>query len=79
MAHMAVAFMLAHPAVTSAIVGPRTPAQIEDLLTGQDLRLDAATLDAIDAVVPPGTTIDQGDRGFSPWWLEPSRRRRSTS
>jgi aryl-alcohol dehydrogenase-like predicted oxidoreductase len=74
---MAVAFTLAHPAVTSAIVGPRKPEQIEDLLAGADVRLDEATLDAIDAVVPPGTTIDQVDRGFSPWWLEPSSRRRS--
>jgi aryl-alcohol dehydrogenase-like predicted oxidoreductase len=77
MAHMAVAFTLAHPAVTSAIVGPRKPEQIDDLLAGADVRLDDATLDAIDAVVPPGTTIDQADRGFSPWWLEPSSRRRS--
>ncbi len=77
MAHMAVAFTLAHPAVTSAIVGPRKPEQLEDLLAGADVRLDDSTLDAIDAVVPPGTTIDQADRGFSPWWLEPSSRRRS--
>ena len=76
MAHMAVAFALAHPGVTSAIVGPRTPAQIEDLIAGAEVRLDTATLDAIDAVVPPGSTIDPGDRGFSPWWLDASRRRR---
>jgi aryl-alcohol dehydrogenase-like predicted oxidoreductase len=79
MAHMAVAFTLAHPAVTSAIVGPRMPGQLEDLLAGQDLRLDATTLDAIDAVVPPGSTLDRADWGFSPWWLEPSHRRRSTA
>jgi aryl-alcohol dehydrogenase (NADP+) len=48
MAHMAVGFTLAHPAVTSAIVGPRTPAQMEDLLAAANLRLDEATLDAID-------------------------------
>jgi aryl-alcohol dehydrogenase-like predicted oxidoreductase len=76
MAHMAVGFTLAHPAVTSAIVGPRTPAQMEDLLAAADLRLDEATLDAIDAVVPPGTTMDRVDRGFSPWWLDAPRRRR---
>jgi hypothetical protein len=64
--------------VTSAIVGPRKPEQLEDLLAGADVRLDDSTLDAIDAVVPPGTTIDQADRGFSPWWLEPSSRRRSS-
>jgi aryl-alcohol dehydrogenase-like predicted oxidoreductase len=76
MTHMAIAFTLAHPAVTSAIVGPRTPAQLEDLLAGADVRLDAATLDAIDALVPPGTVVDENDRGFEPWWFEPSARRR---
>jgi aryl-alcohol dehydrogenase-like predicted oxidoreductase len=76
MAHMAVAFTLAHPAVTSAIVGPRTPDQIEDLTSAADLRLDDATLDAIDAVVAPGTTVDEVDRGFSPWWLAAAERRR---
>jgi aryl-alcohol dehydrogenase-like predicted oxidoreductase len=76
MAHMAVAFTLAHPAVTSAIVGPRTIAQLEDLLTGADMHLDPATLDAIDEVVPPGTLVDENDRGFTPWWLDPVMRRR---
>ena len=77
MSHMAVAFTLAHPAVTSAIVGVRTPKQIEELIAGADVRLDEATLDAIDAVVPPGSTLDENDLGFAPWWMEPSRRRRS--
>jgi aryl-alcohol dehydrogenase-like predicted oxidoreductase len=74
--HMAVAFVLAHPAVTSAIIGPRTMAQLEDLLAGVDTRLDQATLDAIDQLVPPGTTVDENDRGWVPWWLgKPARRR----
>jgi aryl-alcohol dehydrogenase-like predicted oxidoreductase len=76
LAHMAVAFTLAHPAVTSAIIGPRTMEQLEDLLSAADARLDAATLDAIDAIVPPGTLIDENDRGFDPWWFAPRSRRR---
>src|SRR5438445_786775 len=49
MASMAVAFTLAHPAVTAAIIGPRTPQQLADALATADLRLDAGALDAIDA------------------------------
>jgi hypothetical protein len=50
--------------------------QLEDLVEGADLRLDAGTLDAIDELVPPGSVIDEGDRGFDPWWFESSARRR---
>lgn len=78
MTHMAVAFTLAHPTVTSAIVGPRKVEQLDDLLAGADVRLDDATLDAIDELVPPGTLVDENDRGFDPWWFEPSARRRQT-
>jgi len=74
--HMAVAFTLAHPAVTSTIIGPRTRDQLDDLLGAADVRLDAATLDAIDELVPPGTLVDEEDRGFDPWWFEPEARRR---
>ena len=75
--HVAIAFTLAHPAVTSAIIGPRTMDQLEDLLSAADVRLDGSTLDAIDAIVPPGTVVDENDRGFDPWWFEPGARRRS--
>jgi aryl-alcohol dehydrogenase-like predicted oxidoreductase len=61
--HMAMAFVLEHPAVTSAIIGPRTMDQLEDLLAGADVRLDADVLDRIDEVVPPGTSIT----GADPW------------
>ncbi len=74
--HMAIAFTLAHPAVTSTIVGPRTMEQLNDLVTAADVRLDAATLDAIDEVVPPGSLIDEDDRGFEPWWFDARARRR---
>jgi aryl-alcohol dehydrogenase-like predicted oxidoreductase len=76
MTHLAVAFTLAHPAVTSAIIGPRTGEQLADLLAGADLRLDTDVLDAIDELVRPGTVVDEGDRGFAPWWLETEERRR---
>jgi aryl-alcohol dehydrogenase-like predicted oxidoreductase len=76
MTHMAHAFVLNHPAVTSAIIGPRTMEQLEDVLAGADVRLDAATLDAIDAVVPPGGVLETFDRGWGPPWMEPEARRR---
>ena len=61
--HLAHAFVLEHPHVTSAIIGPRTTEQLDDALAGIDVRLDNDTLDAIDDVVPPGTDISGGD----PW------------
>ncbi len=76
MTHMAHAFVLNHPAITSAIIGPRTMEQLEDALASADVRLDEATLDAIDAVVPPGTVLEDFDRGWTPPWLEPQARRR---
>jgi len=72
---LAIAFVLAHPAVTSAIVGPRTMEQLQDLVEAADLRLDDATLDAIDDLVPPGTLVDEHDRGFAPWWFGSGDRR----
>ncbi len=74
--HMAIAFTLAHRAVTSTIIGPRTRSQLDDLVGAADVRLDAATLDAIDELVAPGTIVDEEDRGFDPWWFEPEARRR---
>ena len=76
MTHLAHAFVLAHPAVTSAIIGPRTMAHLDDVLAGADVRLDPETLDAIDGLVPPGTVLNQIDRGWVPPWFEPAARRR---
>jgi aryl-alcohol dehydrogenase-like predicted oxidoreductase len=73
---LAIAWVLEHPAVTSAIIGPRTMEQLEDLLDAADLRLADATLDAIDELVPPGTMVDPNDAGFDPWWFEATARRR---
>ena len=57
---LAIGFVLAHPAVSAVLLGPRTPDQLADLLTHADVRLDPDVLAAIDAVVPPGTTSTPG-------------------
>jgi aryl-alcohol dehydrogenase-like predicted oxidoreductase len=64
--HLALAFVVQHPAVTSAIIGPRTPEQLDDLLAGADVVLDDATLDRIDAIVAPGQTVNRADAGYTP-------------
>ena len=61
---MALAFTVAHPAVSAAILGPRTPEQLDGLLECAEITLDEATLDAIDAIVPAGTTISRDDDGY---------------
>ncbi|MCA1683000.1 MAG: aldo/keto reductase [Actinobacteria bacterium] len=62
--HLAMAWVVQHPAVTSAIIGPRTMDQFTDLVAGQDVRLDDAALDRIDEIVPPGTTVNPADAGY---------------
>ncbi|MFI0410086.1 aldo/keto reductase [Actinomadura sp. 3N508] len=74
--HLALGFVTEHPAVTSTIIGPKTPEQLDDLLAGADVRLDAAVLDAIDEVVPPGTDIAGIDHGSGNPALKPENRRR---
>ncbi len=73
---MALAFVINHPAVTAAIIGPRTMEQLESQLTAADVTLSADVLDRIDEIVPPGTNLNPGDAGWSNPALEPSRRRR---
>jgi aryl-alcohol dehydrogenase-like predicted oxidoreductase len=73
---MAIAFVINHPAVTSAIIGPRTMEQLESQLTAVDVHLDDELLDRIDAIVPPGTTINPVDAGYAPPALDASARRR---
>src|SRR5690606_28924371 len=58
---LAVAFVVAHPAVTSVIIGPRTIEQAEHLFKGASLALDDAVLDRIDQIVPPGTDMYTAD------------------
>ena len=76
LAHLATAWVLEHPDVTSAIIGPRTMAQFESYLAAANVRLDAAVLDAIDEVVPPGTNVNPVDSTSIPAELAPSYRRR---
>jgi aryl-alcohol dehydrogenase-like predicted oxidoreductase len=76
--HLALAFTLAHPAVTSPIIGPRTMEQLESQLGAVDVTLSEDILDRIDKIVPPGVTLNrEADSGYLPLALqEPILRRR---
>jgi aryl-alcohol dehydrogenase-like predicted oxidoreductase len=74
---LAIAFVVNHPAVTAAIIGPRTMEQLEGQLEAVDVELDPELLDRIDQIVPPGTNFSLADAGYTPPALsEPSLRRR---
>ena len=78
MTHLAMAFAIAHPGVTSAIIGPRTMEQLDDLLAGVDVTLTDEILDRIDEIVPPGTDVGTLDQAYlPPALLNPSLRRRT--
>ena len=78
--HLALAFVTTHPAVTSAIIGPRTMDQLTDLLAGATVTLDDDILDRIDQIVPPGVTLNPADAGWQPPVLaDPAARRRPLS
>jgi aryl-alcohol dehydrogenase-like predicted oxidoreductase len=64
--HMALAFVLQHPAITAPIIGPRTMEQLESMLGAENVTLDAAVLDKIDEIVPPGTNFNAADAGWTP-------------
>jgi aryl-alcohol dehydrogenase-like predicted oxidoreductase len=77
MTHLAMAFAISHPGVTSAIVGPRTMGHLDDLLAGVDVTLSDEILDRIDGIVPPGTDVGPLDQAYLPPALRsPSLRRR---
>jgi aryl-alcohol dehydrogenase-like predicted oxidoreductase len=76
MTHLALAWAAEHPAVSSVLIGPRTEAQLDDLLGAAEVRLATDVLDAIDEVVPPGTDLNVDDIGWTPPGLDPARRRR---
>jgi aryl-alcohol dehydrogenase-like predicted oxidoreductase len=76
MTHLAIAFAIAHPGVTSAIIGPRTMEQLDDLLAGIDVTLTDEILDRIDEIVPPGTDVGTLDMAYrSPAIQHPDLRR----
>jgi aryl-alcohol dehydrogenase-like predicted oxidoreductase len=66
MPQLALAFVLTHPAITSVLIGPRTPEQLTDLLSGSDVQLGDDVLDRIDEIVPPGVNLNQNDILFVP-------------
>jgi len=64
--HMAMAFAIAHPGVTSAIIGPRTMEHLDDTLAGAKTTLTDEILDRIDEIVPPGTDVGTLDMAYNP-------------
>jgi aryl-alcohol dehydrogenase (NADP+) len=74
--HLAMAFAITNPGVTSAIIGPRTMDQLDDLLAGAETTLTDGILDQIDAIVPPGTDIGALDMAYKPPAIQQSRLRR---
>src|SRR5438105_4436619 len=74
--HLALAFVLEHPAVTAPIIGPRTMEQLESQLGATEVELDTELLDRIDEIVPPGTNLNPVDAGYTPPSLEAGARRR---
>ena len=74
--HLAMAFAIAHPGVTSAIIGPRTIEQLDDLLAGVDVTLDDEVLDRIDQIAPPGTDAGPNDVAYTPPAISSERLRR---
>ena len=64
MIELAIAFVVNHPGVTSAIIGPRTMEQLESQLPAADATLDAAVLDRIDEIVKPGVNLNPADTSY---------------
>ena len=80
MPHLAMAFAISHPGVTSALLGPRTMEQLDDLLSAVDVVLSDDVLDRIDQIVPPGTDIGTLDQAYVPPAIQtPELRRRPFS
>jgi aryl-alcohol dehydrogenase-like predicted oxidoreductase len=73
---LALAFVLEHPAISAAIIGPRTMEQLESQLGAASVRLEESVLDRIDELVPPGTNVNAADSGWTPPALADPRLRR---
>ena len=76
MPHLAMAFAISHPGVTSALLGVRTMEQLDDLLAGLDVVLPDDVLDRIDEIVPPGTDIGTLDQAYVPPAIQKTELRR---
>jgi aryl-alcohol dehydrogenase-like predicted oxidoreductase len=77
MIELAIGFVVNHPGVTSAIIGPRTMEQLESQLPGAAVTLDAAVLDRIDEIVRPGVNLNPADTSYGEQVLQPALRRRA--
>jgi aryl-alcohol dehydrogenase-like predicted oxidoreductase len=73
---IAIAWVINHPAITAAIIGPRTLEHLESQLPAGTRKLDQELLDRIDEIVPPATGFNYADSGFANPALEASARRR---
>lgn len=76
MIELAIAFVVNHPGVTSAIIGPRTLEQLESQLPAADVALSEAVLDRIDEIVKPGVNLNPADTSYGDQVLVPALRRR---
>ncbi len=73
---MSIAFVLRHPAITAAIIGPRTMDHLESQLGAAEVELSDEVLDRIDEIAAPGVTINPADNGWVAPSLEAAARRR---
>ena len=64
--HLALAFVMQHPAVTAPIIGPRTTEHLQSQVGATEVKLSTDILDKIDEIVPPGVTIARSDQGYQP-------------
>jgi aryl-alcohol dehydrogenase-like predicted oxidoreductase len=76
MIELAIGFVVNHPGVTSAIIGPRTMEQLDSQLPAAEVTLDAAVLDRIDEIVKPGVALNPADTSYGEQVLQPALRRR---
>jgi aryl-alcohol dehydrogenase-like predicted oxidoreductase len=76
MIELAIAFVINHPAVTSAIIGPRTMEQLDSQLPAAEVTLDPAILDRIDEIIQPGVNLNPADTSYGEQVLDPALRRR---
>jgi aryl-alcohol dehydrogenase-like predicted oxidoreductase len=77
MTHLAMAFTITHPGVSSALLGARTMDHLDGLLAGLDVTLTDDVLDRIDEIVPPGADVGTLDQAYQPPAVEnPGLRRR---
>jgi aryl-alcohol dehydrogenase-like predicted oxidoreductase len=64
--HLALAFVMQHPAVTAPIIGPRTMEHLQSQVSAGEVKLSTDILDKIDEIVPPGVTVARSDQGYQP-------------